>query len=86
MINEGEAGGEGAGGEGLLGNLGGGEGGGEGLDQPGVIHVSPQDKEAIERVNLTKIKKFKSDSYDLYSTVESSWLPRAPGCPSLLRM
>ena len=53
MINEGEAGGEGAGGEGLLGNLGGGEGGGEGLDQPGVIHVSPQDKEAIERVNLS---------------------------------
>jgi hypothetical protein len=25
---------------------------GEGLDQPGVIQVSPQDKEAIERVRL----------------------------------
>jgi hypothetical protein len=24
---------------------------GEGLDQPGVIQVSPQDKEAIERVS-----------------------------------
>ena len=31
----------------------GGEAGGErGLDQPGVIQVSPQDKEAIERVSI----------------------------------
>ena len=46
MINEGE-GGE----EGDLGGLASGEGTGE-LDQPGVIQVSPQDKEAIERVRL----------------------------------
>lgn len=50
MINEGEAGDD------LdLGALAGGEGGpagGEGLDAPGVIQVSPQDKEAIERVSL----------------------------------
>ena len=49
MINEGEAGGE----EGadLAGALAGGPGEGAGdLDQPGVIQVSPQDKEAIERV------------------------------------
>ena len=49
MINEGEAGDD------LdLGALAGGEGGpaaGEGLDAPGVIQVSPQDKEAIERVS-----------------------------------
>ena len=49
MINEGE------GGDDLdLGALAGGEGGpaaGEGLDAPGVIQVSPQDKEAIERVS-----------------------------------
>jgi len=48
MINEGE------GGDDLdLGALAGGEGGpatGEGLDAPGVIQVSPQDKEAIERL------------------------------------
>jgi len=50
MINEGEAGDDldlgaltGAGGEG-------GPGAGEGLDAPGVIQVSPQDKEAIERL------------------------------------
>lgn len=49
MINEGEGGGGEAGGEGLgLAGLQGGEG--EALDQPGVIHVSPQDKEAIERL------------------------------------
>ena len=41
MINETE-------GEGGEGELEGGEGG---LDQPGVIQVSPQDKEAIERVS-----------------------------------
>jgi len=47
MINEGEAGEEGA----DLGALAGatGEGAGD-LDQPGVIQVSPQDKEAIERL------------------------------------
>jgi len=44
MINEGEAGEEGD-----LGGLGTGEGSGD-LDQPGVIQVSPQDKEAIERL------------------------------------
>ena len=51
MINEGEAGDDldlgalaGAGGEG-------GPAAGEGLDAPGVIQVSPQDKEAIERVS-----------------------------------
>ena len=44
MINEGEAGEEGEGGiPGLPGD--------EALDQPGVIQVSPQDKEAIERVS-----------------------------------
>jgi len=50
MINEGEAGDDldlgaltGGGGEG-------GPGAGEGLDAPGVIQVSPQDKEAIERL------------------------------------
>ena len=42
MINETE-------GEGGEGELEGGEGG---LDQPGVIQVSPQDKEAIERVSI----------------------------------
>merc|ERR1719186_1561743 len=52
MINEGEGGGiEGSDLGGLAGLGGvGGEAGGEGLDQPGVIHVSPQDKEAIERL------------------------------------
>merc|ERR1711874_852122 len=46
MINEGEAGEEGeAGIPGLP-----GEGPGDALDQPGVIQVSPQDKEAIERL------------------------------------
>merc|ERR1712126_148998 len=46
MINEGDAGEEGEGGiPGLP-----GEGPGDALDQPGVIQVSPQDKEAIERL------------------------------------
>jgi len=50
MGNEGEGGGiEGSEALGGLAGLG-GEAGGEGLDQPGVIHVSPQDKEAIERL------------------------------------
>merc|ERR1712112_623680 len=45
MINEGEAGAD------LAGALAGGPGEGAGdLDQPGVIQVSPQDKEAIERL------------------------------------
>ena len=44
MINETEEGG----GEGGLG----GEGEEGALDQPGVIQVSPQDKEAIERVSI----------------------------------
>merc|ERR1719158_2654205 len=44
MINEGEAGGE----EEVPGLPG--EGPGDALDQPGVIQVSPQDKEAIERL------------------------------------
>ena len=53
MINEGEGGGiEGSEALGGLAGLGGGEAGGEGMDQPGVIHVSPQDKEAIERVSF----------------------------------
>ena len=47
MINEGEPG---EGGEGELGGLAGPGDGAEGLDAPGVIQVSPQDKEAIERV------------------------------------
>ena len=53
-INEGEAGEEGA----DLGALAGatGEGAGD-LDQPGVIQVSPQDKEAIERVKANFITK-----------------------------
>jgi len=46
MINEGEAGEEGEGGIPVLP----GEGTGDVLDQPGVIQVSPQDKEAIERL------------------------------------
>merc|ERR1712051_254498 len=53
MINEGEAGGEGVGEEGGVGGLGAALGDapalGDALDQPGVIQVSPQDKEAIER-------------------------------------
>merc|ERR1712088_1159750 len=48
MINEGEAGGEGVGEEGGVGGLGAALG--DALDQPGVIQVSPQDKEAIERL------------------------------------
>merc|ERR1719225_2628343 len=50
MINEGEAGGEGVGEEGGVGALGAALGLGDALDQPGVIQVSPQDKEAIERL------------------------------------
>ena len=51
MINEGEAGEEGeAGIPGLP-----GEGPGDALDQPGVIQVSPQDKEAIERVKIINV-------------------------------
>ena len=53
MINEGEAG-EGGGEEGGVGGVGAVLGDapalGDALDQPGVIQVSPQDKEAIERV------------------------------------
>jgi len=49
MINEGEAGEGGEVGEGGLAGLA-GEAPGEALDQPGVIQVSPQDKEAIERL------------------------------------
>ena len=45
MINESEEGEGETGGGGLP-----GEGPGDLLDQPGVIQVSPQDKEAIERV------------------------------------
>merc|ERR1719458_100834 len=52
MINEGEAG-EGGGEEGGVGGVGAALGDapalGDALDQPGVIQVSPQDKEAIER-------------------------------------
>merc|ERR1712110_1316590 len=54
MINEGEAGGEGVGEEGGVGGLGAALGDapalGDALVQPGVIQVSPQDKEAIERL------------------------------------
>ena len=55
MINEGEAG-EGGGEEGGVGGqlgaaLGDAPALGDALDQPGVIQVSPQDKEAIERVS-----------------------------------
>merc|ERR1712088_6137 len=54
MINEGEAGGEGVGEEGGVGGEGAALGDtpalGDALDQPGVIQVSPQDKEAIERL------------------------------------
>lgn len=46
MINEGEGGEE----EGGIPGLPGGDGTGDALDQPGVIQVSPQDKEAIERL------------------------------------
>merc|ERR1711936_447877 len=51
MINEGEAG-EGGGEEGGVGGVGAalGDAPGDALDQPGVIQVSPQDKEAIERL------------------------------------
>ena len=63
MINEGEAG-EGGGEEGGVGGqLGAALGdapalGGDALDQPGVIQVSPQDKEAIERVSSNAIRHF----------------------------
>jgi len=54
MINEGEAGGEGVGDEAGLAGVGAALGDapalGDALDQPGVIQVSPQDKEAIERL------------------------------------
>jgi len=54
MINEGEAGGEGVGEEAGLAGVGAALGDapalGDALDQPGVIQVSPQDKEAIERL------------------------------------
>ena len=57
MINEGEAGGEGVGDEAGLAGVGAALGDapalGDALDQPGVIQVSPQDKEAIERVSFT---------------------------------
>lgn len=57
MINEGEAGGEGVGEEAGLAGVGAALGDapalGDALDQPGVIQVSPQDKEAIERVSFT---------------------------------
>ena len=49
MINEGESGEGGEVGEGGLAGLA-GDAPGEALDQPGVIQVSPQDKEAIERL------------------------------------
>ena len=56
MINEGEAG-EGGGEEGGVGGVGAALGDapalGDALDQPGVIQVSPQDKEAIERVRFS---------------------------------
>merc|ERR1719500_2475266 len=71
MINEGEAGGEGVGEEGGVGGLGAALGDapalGDALDQPGVIQVSPQDKEAIERsqssvyFNTTKAQMGGSD-------------------------
>ena len=55
MINEGEAG-EGGGEEGGVGGVGAVLGDapalGDVLDQPGIIHVSPQDKEAIETVRF----------------------------------
>ena len=49
MINESEEGEGETGGGGLP-----GEGPGDLLDQPGVIQVSPQDKEAIERVGESR--------------------------------
>ena len=58
MINEGEAG-EGGGEEGGVGGVGAALGDapalGDALDQPGVIQVSPQDKEAIERVSYSAL-------------------------------
>ena len=62
MINEGEAG-EGGGEEGGVGGqlgaaLGDAPALGDALDQPGVIQVSPQDKEAIERVSYSAIWHF----------------------------
>ena len=76
MINEGE-GGE----EGDLGGLASGEGTGE-LDQPGVIQVSPQDKEAIERVRLG-FPKILNSNHALF-TVESTWFPRESCCSGIL--
>ena len=75
MINEGEAGDDldlgalaGAGGEG-------GPAAGEGLDAPGVIQVSPQDKEAIERVSHRITKLLKIPAKLCLISVESSWVP-----------
>ena len=51
MINESEEGEGETGGGGLP-----GEGPGDLLDQPGVIQVSPQDKEAIERVRESPVQ------------------------------
>ena len=75
MINEGEAGDDldlgalaGAGGEG-------GPAAGEGLDAPGVIQVSPQDKEAIERVSHRMTKLLQIPAKLCLISVESSWVP-----------
>ena len=62
MINESEEGEGETGGGGLP-----GEGPGDLLDQPGVIQVSPQDKEAIERVRKIQpaLLYFSSSSFQL---------------------
>ena len=80
MINEGEAGEEGeAGIPGLP-----GEGPGDALDQPGVIQVSPQDKEAIERVKIINVIE---DNYkQFFFSAESPWIPRTSRSASLFRL
>ena len=81
MINEGEPG---EGGEGELGGLAGPGDGAEGLDAPGVIQVSPQDKEAIERVGHYLFTLLAIKSIVASFSVESSWVPGESGSSGLL--
>ena len=80
MINEGEAG-EGGGEEGGVGGVGAALGDapalGDALDQPGVIQVSPQDKEAIERVRFQKQNSYWNYFYPF--PAESAGFPWTPG-------
>ena len=79
MINESEEGEAETGGGGQS-----GEATGDMLDQPGVIQVSPQDKEAIERVrdDPDQLFLFLTPPF-LAQGSGFSWTPRGPG---LLRL